>query len=167
MLFAAGMLTAWSLRHYESKLNLAVWLVWFLPLVNSSGGNTGSQSATLVITALAAGDLSLKHWRRIVLRELAMGLTLGSFLAAMGVVASMLINPDWTWMMVCVFPLTLLSVVVVGTVVGSMLPLLFERMGLDPALMSNPFVSGIMDVVGITTYMNVAAWLLTQTAPPS
>src|SRR5687768_6022544 len=120
------MFTAFSLRHYEAKMELAVWLVWFLPLVNSSGGNTGSQSATLIITALTAGELSLGHWRRIVLRELAMGLTLGSFLAAMGVFASMVLITDWTWAQICVFPLTLLTVVVVGTVVGSMLPLLFK-----------------------------------------
>ena len=96
----------------------------------------------------------------VVLRELAMGLALGSFLAVLGVLMSALLIPDWRWYHLAVFPLTLLMVVACGTMVGSLLPLLFQRMGLDPALMSNPFVSGIMDIVGITTYMNVAAWLL-------
>lgn len=165
VLFVAGIFTAFALKHYESGdsgLKLAIWLVWFLPLVNSSGGNTGSQSATLIITALTTGDVSLKQWRRVVLREIAMGLALGSFLAMLGVAMSVFLIPDWHWHHLAVFPITLLLVVVCGTLVGSLLPLLFQRMGLDPALMSNPFVSGIMDVVGITTYMNVAAWILSR-----
>ncbi|HTN76001.1 MAG TPA: magnesium transporter [Pirellulaceae bacterium] len=159
-LFCAGIFTAFSLRHYDKRLEAVIWLIWFVPLVNSSGGNTGSQSATLIITALNAGDVSLRQWRKVVLREIAMGMVLGSFLATMGLFASMLLIPNWGWSHVMVFPLMLISVVVTGTLVGSLLPLLFQRMGLDPALMSNPFVSGIMDIVGITTYMNVAAWLL-------
>ena len=163
VLFVTGICTAFALRHYERKLELAIWLVWFLPLVNSSGGNTGSQSATLIITALNNGDVSLNQWRRVVLREMAMGLALGSFLGMLGVIMSIMLIPTWDWHHLVVFPLTLILVVTCGTLVGSLLPLLFQRMGLDPALMSNPFVSGIMDIVGITTYLNVAAWLLSST----
>ncbi len=163
VLFVTGICTAFALRHYERKLELAIWLVWFLPLVNSSGGNTGSQSATLIITALNNGDVSLNQWRRVVLREMAMGLALGSFLGMLGVIMSIMLIPTWDWHHLVVFPLTLILVVTCGTLVGSLLPLLFQRMGLDPALMSNPFVSGIMDIVGITTYLNVAAWLLSNT----
>lgn len=160
VLFVTGIFTAFALRHYERKLELAIWLVWFLPLVNSSGGNTGSQSATLIITALNNGDVTLGQWRQIVLREIAMGLALGSFLGMLGVIMSIMLIPTWDWHHLVVFPLTLILVVTCGTLVGSLMPLLFQRMGLDPALMSNPFVSGIMDIVGITTYLNVAAWLL-------
>lgn len=163
VLFVTGIFTAFALRHYEQKLELAIWLVWFLPLVNSSGGNTGSQSATLIITALNNGDVSLSQWRRVVLREMAMGLALGSFLGMLGVIMSIMLIPTWDWHHLVVFPLTLILVVTCGTLVGSLLPLLFQKMGLDPALMSNPFVSGIMDIVGITTYLNVAAWLLANT----
>lgn len=163
VLFVTGIFTAFALRHYEQKLELAIWLVWFLPLVNSSGGNTGSQSATLIITALNNGDVSLSQWRRVVLREMAMGLALGSFLGMLGVIMSIMLIPTWDWHHLVVFPLTLILVVTCGTLVGSLLPLLFQKMGLDPALMSNPFVSGIMDIVGITTYLNVAAWLLAST----
>lgn len=163
VLFVTGIFTAFALRHYEKKLELAIWLVWFLPLVNSSGGNTGSQSATLIITALNNGDVSLSQWRRVVLREMAMGLALGSFLGMLGVIMSIMLIPTWDWHHLVVFPLTLILVVTCGTLVGSLLPLLFQKMGLDPALMSNPFVSGIMDIVGITTYLNVAAWLLAST----
>jgi magnesium transporter len=169
VLFVTGIFTAFSLQHYEGKLEFAIWLVWFLPLVNSSGGNTGSQSATLIITALNAGDVSLRQWRRVVLRELVMGLALGSFLSVLGMIMSLVLlsssHVPWEWHHLIVFPATILMVVTCGTLVGSLLPLLFQRMGLDPALMSNPFVSGIMDIVGITTYMNVAAWLIKQ-APP-
>ena len=89
-----------------------------------------------------------------------MGLALGSFLGMLGVIMSIMLIPTWDWHHLVVFPLTLILVVTCGTLVGSLMPLLFQRMGLDPALMSNPFVSGIMDIVGITTYLNVAAWLL-------
>jgi magnesium transporter len=163
VLFITGIFTAFALRHYERKLELAIWLVWFLPLVNSSGGNTGSQSATLIITALNNGDVTLSQWRQIVLREMAMGLALGSFLGFLGVIMSVMLIPTWDWHHLIVFPLTLILVVTCGTLVGSLLPLLFQRMGLDPALMSNPFVSGIMDIVGIATYLNVAAWLISST----
>jgi magnesium transporter len=165
LLFAGGVCTAFALRHYEKKLEVALWLVCFLPLVNSSGGNTGSQSATLIITALAAGDVTVRQWRRIVLRELVMGLALGSFLGLLGVIMSAMLIPmwedRWDWHHLVIFPMTLVMVVTCGTIVGSVLPLLFRRMGLDPALMSNPFVSGIMDLIGITTYLNVAIWMLT------
>lgn len=164
VLFLAGTCTAFALRHYEHYLELATWLVWFLPLVNSSGGNTGSQSATLIITALTSGDVTLAQWRRVVLREIAMGLALGSFLGVLGILASLMLIPDWRLSELIVFPATLLLVVTCGTLVGSILPLLFQRMGLDPALMSNPFVSGIMDIVGITTYVNVAILLLRLTS---
>jgi magnesium transporter len=164
VLFVTGICTAFALSHYENQLALALWLVWFLPLVNSSGGNTGSQSATLIITALNAGDITLGQWRRIVVREIAMGLALGSFLASLGIIMSLLLidrsTATWQWHHLVVFPATLLIVVTCGALVGSVLPLLFRRMGLDPALMSNPFVSGIMDIVGIATYMNVALWLI-------
>lgn len=160
VLFLAGICTAFALRHYESNLDLAIWLVWFLPLVNSSGGNTGNQSATLIITALSAGDVSLTQWRKVVVRELVMGLALGSLMACLGVIATILIIPGEPITHLAVFPVTLLLVVLFGTLVGSILPLLFERMGLDPALMSNPFVAGIMDLLGITVYLNVAMLLI-------
>jgi magnesium transporter len=118
----------------------------------------------LIITALNAGDVTLHQWRRVVLREIAMGLALGSFLAMLGIVMALLLidrtRDSWEWHHLMVFPATLLIVVTCGAMVGSILPLLFRRMGLDPALMSNPFVSGIMDIVGIATYMNVALWLI-------
>lgn len=154
VLFIGGLCTAFTLQHYDDQLNEWGWLAWFLPLVISSGGNSGSQTATLIITALATGDVTMRDWSRVVLREIVMGLALGSFLALIGFGASILMAPNW--ISALILPTTLVLVVTCGTLVGSLLPLLFRRMGLDPALMSNPFVAGIIDLVGILVYINVA-----------
>ncbi len=158
VLFIGALLTAFALQKYEHHLDTWTWLVLFLPLVISAGGNSGSQSATLIITALATGDVFPKDWLRIVSRELLMGLLLGGFLALIGFCAALFLVPapgD-----AFVVPLTLILVVVSGTVCGSILPLVFQRLGLDPAMMSNPFVAGIIDILGIVIYMNVAFVLL-------
>jgi len=160
ILFFGALLTALALKGYQANFNGVdmVWLVWFIPLVISSGGNSGSQSATLIITALITGDVTLGDWLRVVLRELAMGVVLGGFLGVFGFLAALFLAPNARSAMV--IPITLLLVVVCGTLSGSLLPLLFQRLGLDPALMSNPFVAGIIDILGIVIYMNVALALL-------
>jgi magnesium transporter len=158
ILFFCALLTAMALQHYDESLAQWVWLVPFIPLIISSGGNSGSQSATLIITALSRGHIHLSDWLRVVLRESVMGLLLGSFLALLGFVAAGLIGPGWREALV--IPVTLLLVVLCGTMTGAVLPLIFERMGFDPALMSNPFVAGIVDILGIVIYMNVAFALL-------
>jgi magnesium transporter len=160
VLFGAAFLTAFALRRYEANLETWVWLTWFLPLVISTGGNTGNQAATLVITALSMGDVSLRDWLRVIVREIAMGLLLGGFLALLGYLAARFsgLAPDATAALVV--PITLLLIVLAGTLLGAMLPLLFARIGLDPALMSNPFVAGIIDILGIVVYMNVALLVL-------
>ncbi len=158
ILFFCALLTAMALQHYDESLAQWVWLVPFIPLIISSGGNSGSQSATLIITALSRGHINLGDWLRVVLRESVMGLLLGSFLALLGFIAAGLIGPSWREALV--IPVTLLLVVLCGTMTGAVLPLIFERMGFDPALMSNPFVAGIVDILGIVIYMNVAFALL-------
>jgi magnesium transporter len=155
-LFFAALLTASAIHHYEIHLSEWGFLIWFLPLIISSGGNSGNQSATLVITALTTGDATLNDWSRIVVRELIMGLLLGSLLGLMFLPIGWAFAPE----AVMVVPVTLVLVVLCGTLVGSVLPLLFQRLGQDPALMSNPFVAGIIDIVGIVLYVNVAMLLL-------
>ena len=130
----------------------------FIPLVIASGGNSGNQSATLVITALSTGDCRLSDWKRILRREFALGLLLGSILAIPGYVIALAYAQ--TPVQALVIPATILSVVLVGSMVGSVLPLVFRSIGLDPALMSNPFVSAIVDVVGIVVYMGLAMVVL-------
>jgi len=161
ILFFAAMLTALALREYEDKLSALPWLVMFIPLVISSGGNSGSQSSTLVITALTTGDVTVRDWLRVVRREIAMGLILGGFLGVIGALVAWLLAEEVnTLATAMILPITLILVVVVGTFSGSLLPLVFKRLGLDPAMMSTPFVTGIIDILGIVIYMNVALWLI-------
>lgn len=164
VLFMFALLTAFTLKGYETQLENWEWLVFFIPLIISSGGNTGSQSATLIITALVRGDIKLHDWWTVVQRELMSGLILGGFLAAFGYAAAyFMLDPNaegFTGLALYVLPVTVILVVLCGTFFGSVLPLAFQRIGLDPALMSNPFVAGIIDILGIVIYLNVAIWLL-------
>ena len=159
VLFVGALLTAFALEHYnDHQLRMWNWLIVFIPLVISSGGNSGNQSATLIITGLATGDISLTDWMRIIRRELIVGLVLGSSLGMIGFFVALGMNHQWV--AAAVLPITLLLVVIFGTLIGAVLPLIFKRLGLDPAMMSNPFVAGIIDIVGIVIYMTVASLML-------
>lgn len=158
ILFFAGLLTALALRSYEADFNRYGWLVWFIPLVIGSGGNSGAQSSTLIIAAMAAGDLRERDWLKIVYRELMTGLLLGLFLGILGLAPAFYLAP--TMAAASIVPLTILLVVLCGTFSGSILPLVFKRLGWDPALMSNPFVAGINDILGIVIYVNIAQLIM-------
>lgn len=158
VLFLFALLTAAALKGYDRHLETWVWLAWFLPLVISSGGNTGSQTATLVITAMAIGDVKLSNWFQVVLKEIGTGLILGAFLGLIGYFAVYFLEGDPYAALV--MPTTLLLVVTCGATAGATLPLIFQRLRLDPALMSSPFVTGICDILGIVIYINVAILLL-------
>ncbi|MFT5525600.1 MAG: magnesium transporter [Pirellulaceae bacterium] len=160
ILFCAALLTAYAMGHYEESLAQTTWLKWFIPLVISTGGNSGSQSSTLVITAMAMNEVRLRDWLLIIRRELQMGFLLGFTLALIGFVAAYFFVGNGSLVDASVIPITVLLVVVSGTFLGATLPLLFLRLGLDPALMSSPFVAGIIDILGIVIYMNVAMLLL-------
>ena len=166
VLFVTAMFTASALQYYEGQLHRWSWLILFIPLIMSSGGNSGNQSATLIITAMTTGNVKLHDWAAILWRELRVGLMLGAMLAVAGYCVAWFqtYRPDhdsqsYFWWPLVV-PLTLVLVVTCGAVSGSLLPLLFKRMGLDPALMSNPFVAGISDILAIVIYMTVAVLLL-------
>jgi magnesium transporter len=163
-LFLAEILTAFALRRYEIPISHWQWLVFFIPLINSSGGNSGNQSATLIITALTNGDVGLADWWRVARREILMGLLLGGFLACIGFLLAIIIHERHSTIEAIVLPLTLILVVLSGTTIGSLLPLAFRRIGWDPALMSNPCVAGIIDILGIFIYFNVALAVLTLPA---
>ena len=161
ILFFFALITAISLQRHQEKLEKWIWLGIFIPLVISSGGNSGTQTATLVITALSRGHITLSDWWKIIKRELVMGVLLGMTLGLMGFLSTLLFKDVDTFSFhALVVPITLVLVVMAGTLTGSILPMLFERLGLDPAMMSNPFVAGIIDIVGILIYMNVAIWIL-------
>ena len=160
ILFFAALLTAFALLQYDRQIEQWAWLVPFIPLVISTGGNSGNQSATLIITALTQGDVTISDWYRVVRREFLQGLVLGGFLAIIGYgFAAYMADPPKLYNAL-VIPITLLMVVVTGTMSGSILPIIFKRIGWNPALMSNPFVAGIVDILGILIYMNVAILLL-------
>ena len=159
-LFFFALITTIALDNYESVMDKWKWLMAFIPLVISSGGNSGSQSATLIITALSRKHVEVSDLAKVVVRELSVGLLLGGALAALGFIASLFIIP--AGMAVSAFfiiPLTLLAVVICGTLIGSVLPIAFESIGWDPAIMSTPLVAGIVDIIGIVIYVNLAILL--------
>jgi magnesium transporter len=158
ILFFAALSTAFALKMYQSWLDSYAWLVLFIPLIISSGGNSGSQSSTLIISALATKDIELSDWGLIVRREIIMGLLLGGIMGTMGFLCALILAP--TMMQALIIPITILCVVLCGTCMGSVLPLIFKRMGLDPAMMSNQFVAGLSDLLGILIYVNVALLFL-------
>lgn len=158
ILFFGALSTAFLLRHYEDELATHAWLVWFIPLIVSSGGNSGSQSATLVITAMTGGEVELSDLPQVLTREVCVALMLGGFLAAIGFMIALFIAPSP--IAATVIPITQLSVILCGSLCGVTLPILFKRLGLDPTLMSNPFVAGIVDILGIVIYLNVARLIL-------
>ena len=158
LLFIEEMFTGTALRHYEATLASAIALTFFIPLIISSGGNSGSQSATLITRALAVGDVEMRDALRVFVRELGQGLVLGAFLGLIGLGRAMMWGNGIE--VASVVALTLLFVVITGTIVGAMLPLAFTKLGFDPAIASSPFVASLVDVAGIIIYFNIAIHLL-------
>jgi magnesium transporter len=158
ILFLGELFTTTAIRRYEDALTQAVVLTLFIPLIISSGGNSGSQSATLITRALAVGHVSLRDVLMVLRREVGHGLLLGALLGAIGF-ASAVVSGQ-TVPIGIVVAVTLMLVVTTGTTVGSMLPLALTRVGVDPAIASAPFVASIVDVTGIIIYFNVAIRLL-------
>ncbi|HEX6316191.1 MAG TPA: magnesium transporter [Gemmatimonadaceae bacterium] len=159
VLFLGAIFTSTAMQSYLSTIGQALILTAFVPLIISSGGNSGSQSATLIIRALAVGDVELSDALRIFLRELGQGLALGACLGVIGF-GLVMVGTEHGARFGAVVAISLVLVVLVGTVVGSMLPLLLRRVGFDPAVASSPFVASIVDVTGIIVYFTVARRLL-------
>jgi len=169
ILFLGEMLTATAMGFFEAQIERAVVLALFVPLVISSGGNSGSQAATLVIRALAIGEVGLRNWWQVMQRELLSGLALGTILGAIGflriAVWSAFFNAygeHWIGVGLTV-GLALVGIVLWGTLVGSMLPFALRRFGFDPATSSAPFVATLVDVTGLIIYFSVAAVVLRGT----
>jgi magnesium transporter len=169
VLFLSEMLTATAMGRFEEEIARAVVLALFVPLIISSGGNSGSQAATLVIRALAVGDLRLRDWWRVMRREISSGLVLGGILGFVGflrITAWSIVadpyGPHWPLVALTVWA-SLIGVVLWGTLAGSMLPILLKRAGMDPAVSSAPFVATLVDVTGIVIYFEMAARILRGT----
>jgi magnesium transporter len=169
ILFLGEMLTATALGYFEGELDKAVVLALFLPLIISSGGNSGSQATTLVIRAMALGEVALRDWFRVIRRELFAGLALGCILAVIGM------SRIFAWqgmfgsygqhyfVLALTIAFSLVGVVTFGTISGATLPFILRRVGLDPASASAPFVATLVDVTGLIIYFTVAKVVLTGT----
>jgi len=169
-LFLSEMLTATAMQHFEGEISRAVVLAMFIPLVMSSGGNSGSQATSLIIRALALREVRLGDWWRIAVRELPTGLTLGAILGVIGFLRIEL------WQALHLFDYgvhhtlvaltvggALVGIVGFGSLAGSMLPFLLKRIGFDPASASAPFVATLVDVTGLVIYFSVALLILRGT----
>ncbi|MCA9026136.1 MAG: magnesium transporter [Planctomycetaceae bacterium] len=154
ILLGASFLTAYIISLFIGEGKGITWMAMFLPLVLASGGNAGSQSATLIIQALALRETAQGDATRICLRELLLGSLLGAGLASVSLLVAMTLV-DFYWQAIVV-GLTVFVVVITGNVVGAMLPIGFKRLGVDPALMSNPLISALVDMLGVILYYNIA-----------
>lgn len=166
VLFLGEMLTATAMAHYQGDMEKAVILALFVPLIISSGGNSGSQAATLIIRAMAIGEVGLGDWWKVMRREVFSGLTLGLILAVIGVLRISLwqkffnsYGAQW-FLIAATVGITLVGVVLWGTISGSMLPFILKRLGFDPATSSAPFVATVVDVTGLIIYFAVAGVIL-------
>ena len=169
-LFLGEMLTATAMGHFEDEINRAVVLALFVPLIISSGGNSGSQATSLIIRALALREVEVRDWWRVAVRELPAGFALGAILGSIGLVRIVLwqyfglYDYGSHYMLVgLTVSVALLGVVLFGSLVGSMLPFALRRIGFDPASASAPFVATLVDVTGLVIYFTVASLLLSGT----
>jgi magnesium transporter len=169
ILFIGEMLTATAMGHFEHEIARAVVLALFVPLIISSGGNSGSQASTLVIRAMALGEVRLRDWWRIMVREASAGIVLGAILGTIGIGRILIWQGVWApygphYLLVgATVACSLIGVVLFGALAGSMLPFVLQRGRLDPASASAPFVATLVDVTGLVIYFTIAKIILSGT----
>jgi magnesium transporter len=167
LLFLGEMLTATAMQFFQKEIEAATVLALFIPLIMSSGGNSGSQASTLIIQAMALGELTITDWWKVMRRELISGLLLGVILGSIGFLRILLwqnlhifdYGIYWKLVAVTIF-FSLIGIVLWGSMMGSMLPIILKRLKLDPAASSAPFVATLVDVTGIVIYFSVAYFFL-------
>ncbi|HWB82505.1 MAG TPA: magnesium transporter [Bryobacteraceae bacterium] len=168
-LFLGEMLTATAMGYFQNEIAKAVVLALFIPLIISSGGNSGSQATTLVIRAMAVGEVRLNQWWRVIRREVCAGLVLGAMLGAIGMTRILVwqraAHPygEHYMLIALTVAFSLVGVVLFGTMVGSMLPFVLRTLGVDPASASAPFVATVVDVTGLIIYFSIASVILRGT----
>jgi magnesium transporter len=170
VLFLGEMLTATAMGYFDKEISKAVVLALFVPLIISSGGNSGSQAATLIIRAMALRELSFRDWWFVMRREILSGLTLGIILGAIGFLRITTwenlhwyeYGPHWLLVAITIF-FSLIGIVMWGTLSGSMIPIVLKRFKIDPATASAPFVATLVDVTGLVIYFSIAAIVLRGT----
>ncbi len=166
VLFLSEMLTATAMGYFEDEIAKAVVLALFVPLIISSGGNSGSQASTLIIQAMALGEITIVDWWRVIRRELVSGLLLGTVLGIIVFTRVMLWNQvfhtygEHSGLIASTVGISLVGVVLWGTIAGSMLPIVLKKFGADPATSSAPFVATLVDVTGLVIYFSVAFMIM-------
>jgi magnesium transporter len=155
ILFVEEFFTQTAMRYYDPVLEAVKGALLYVPLLISAGGNSGSQSSTLIIRGLALGEIKLTDWWRIIVREAGMGLVLGVILSVIAV-GRVLMYPDQHILFALTVGITLIGIVVTGCTMGSMLPIIMKRFGVDPATSSTPFIASITDTLGVIIYAHVA-----------
>ena len=155
VLFFGEFFTQTALRHYDPVFDAIHGAAYYVPLLISAGGNSGSQSSTLVIRGMAVGEIKMRDWWRILVRETGMGLVLGLGLAGVGFLR-VLMYPEQHADFALTVAITLVGIVMTGCTVGAMLPIILKRIGLDPATSSTPFIASLVDVLGIVIFVHVA-----------
>lgn len=167
ILFLGEMLTASAMAHFDGEIARAVVLALFVPLIISSGGNSGSQAASLIIRSLALGELKLRDWWYVMRKEIFLGLMLGIILGSIGFIRILIWQQTGIydygeyWSLVgASVAVSLVLIVLWGTLSGSMIPIILKKIGLDPATASAPFVATLVDVTGLIIYFTVAALFL-------
>ena len=168
ILFLSEMLTSTAMQHFNDVISIIIPLTFFIPLVMSSGGNSGSQASTLIIQAMALGEVKLSDWWRVMRREILSGLMLGVILGAIGFLRisiwaqfSDIYGPHWLLIALTV-GVALIGIVLWGSFAGSMLPILLKKLGFDPATSSAPFVATLVDVTGLIIYFNIAMIIMSS-----
>ncbi len=170
LLFLGEMFTATAMQSYEGVIEKAAVLSLFLPLIISSGGNSGSQATTLIIRAMAVGEVRLRDWFRVLRKELTSGLCLGIILGIVGFLRISLWQylhifdyGQYHWLIAASVGSALVGVVLWGSIIGGMLPFVLRRLGLDPATSSAPLVATLVDVTGLLIYFNISIFILRGT----
>ena len=166
ILFIGGLMTVSAMHYFEEMIGKVTLLASFIPIIIASGGNTGSQAATLIIQAMALGEITLQDWWKIIRREIISGLLLGTTLALLGIAIIFIwhffsdVFGEYYLSIAFTIGLSIMGVVLWGTLIGSMLPLILKRLGADPAASSTPFVATLVDVTGLIIYFSVAILVL-------
>ena len=162
ILFVEEFFTQTALRYYDPVMEAVKGALLYVPLLISAGGNSGSQSSTLVIRGLAIGEIKMKDWWRILMRETVMGVVLGLLIAGIAV-GRVMMYPDQSFLFALTVGVTVLGIVLAGCTVGSMLPVIMKRLGIDPATSSTPFIASLVDTLGVVIYAHVAMLIMRNT----
>jgi magnesium transporter len=173
ILFLSEMLTSTAMQHFNDVIAIIIPLTFFIPLVMSSGGNSGSQASTLIIQAMALGEVTLSDWWRVMRREILSGIMLGLILGAIGFLRisiwaqfSDIYGPHWLLIALTV-GIALIGIVLWGSLAGSMLPIVLKKLGFDPATSSAPFVATLVDVTGLIIYFTIAMLVMSSVMHPA